>query len=69
MNQAIGQVDEVAMIAGDDLSQGGGALRKQAVRVVADTAVVPTPTVVARPFEPAALLTVAAAPSDEPQVT
>ena len=37
--------------------------------LVADTVVLPTPAVVARPFEPAALLTVATAPSEEAQVT
>ena len=37
--------------------------------LVADTVVLPTPAAVARPFEPAALLTVATAVSDEAQVT
>ena len=36
-------------------------------QLVADTVVVPTPAVVARPFEPAALLTVATAPSRRPR--
>jgi hypothetical protein len=37
--------------------------------LVADTVVLPAEIVVARPFEPAALLTFATAPSDESQVT
>ena len=39
------------------------------VSLVADTVVLPTPTVVASPFEPAALLTVATALSEDAQVT
>ena len=37
--------------------------------LVADTVVLPAPAAVARPFESAALLTVATASSDEAQVT
>src|SRR5678809_366323 len=37
--------------------------------LVADTVVLPTPAVVAKPFEPAALLTVATALSEDVQVT
>jgi hypothetical protein len=37
--------------------------------LVADTVVLPTPALVARPFEPAALLTVATALSEDTQVT
>ncbi len=37
--------------------------------LVADTVVLPTPAVIARPFESAALLTIATALSDEDQVT
>ena len=37
--------------------------------LLADTVVLPRPAVVARPFEPAALLTVATALSDDAQVT
>ena len=39
------------------------------VALVADTVVEPTPAVVAKPFEPAALLTVAIALSEDAQVT
>ena len=37
--------------------------------LIADTVVLPTPAAVARPFEPAALLTVATVSSEEAQVT
>ena len=37
--------------------------------LIADTVAVPAPTAVARPFESAALLTVATSSSDEAQVT